>query len=395
MINQVVVGDITYAPNDGVIAHQVNCRSKMGAGLAKALCDTFPTLKEQYLSYCSNKTPESLLGEVQVVECVNKYTGLTHSIANVFGQLDYGRDPVRTYTDYQALELAFIELSTYCQKVYMPYGIGAGLANGNWKQIVSIIDECFLANSVTLYKIKDIPVRFGFTEKCDPSINYDWVNNLSTDGNVVISKNLTDTLIAVLLNYQDEIIFHHTVTGFGGLKVEHKVPSKEWSRNQFDKLIERGFPVEQTVLRVDPIIPTDKGINTALSVMKLYADSGVKRVRFSFMDMHPHVKARFNQQGIPLPYDTFHAPGAYMISAINQLSTTSDALGYQLESCAESVLYKKGCLSETDYKLLNVPFESCSKSQQRSNCLCCGSKYELIPRHAKCTLGCLYCYWKD
>lgn len=391
----VVQNSICLMPNDGVIVHQVNCKAVMGSGVAKALCCEFPDLRDQYLEFCRGKSSKSLLGEVHIAKCVHRVTGEEHLIANVFGQLDYGRDPNTIYTDYHALEVAFTTLSLCYKKFYIPYGIGAGLANGNWKKIVGIMNNSFSTSDVVLCKISNDAVRFGFTERCDPSVNYGWVNNLSKDGNVIISKNLTDTLINTLLTHKDKIIFHHTVTGFGGKLIEKNVPPKEWSRSQFNTLIENGFPVEQTVLRIDPIIPTEKGVGTALSVMDLYADSGIKRVRFSFMDMYEHVAKRFVSHGIPLPYETFHAPSNYMLPAVNCLTEKADVLGYQLESCAEAILYKKGCLSELDYQILNIPFEQCVKSQQRYNCLCCGSKYELLPRDAKCQLGCLYCYWKD
>lgn len=394
MINQVIVGDITNAPSDNLILHQTNCRGTLGAGLAKSLCNTFPDLKNQYLKYCFSKSPEQLLGTVYIAECVNKHTGISSSIANVFGQLNYGRDPNVIYTDYHALEKAFNTLSGYDGSMCMPYGFGAGLANGDWKTIVGLINKCLPNNNITLYKYQDKPIHIGFTERCDPSTSLDWVRNLSADGNVVISKKLTDDLISVLLNDKDKIIFHHTVTGFGGKKIEPNVPTKEWSKSQFDKLIGYGFPIAQTVLRVDPIIPTDKGTETAISVMELYTDTGVRRVRFSFMDMYPHVKERFQAHGVPLPYESFNAPNGMMLSAINKLSSAAKSLGYQLECCAEAVAYKKGCLSKTDYDILNIPYESTSKSNQRSNCLCCGSKYELIKSTSKCPFGCLYCYWK-
>ena len=398
---KVVIGDITTSPNEGIIIHQVNCQGVMGSGVAKALTDTFPDLKQHYLDYCKGKTPQQLLGTTMLVSCVNKYTGLTHWIANVFGQLEYGRDTNKVYTDYNALATGLKTLEEFVLQesgsseplYHIPYGIGAGLANGDWKTIVGIIKST-LSGDVILYKLQDRPIRFGFTEGCDPSVSYLWYDNLSNDGNVVISKNLTDELKNYLIHDSHRIIFHHTVTGFGGFPIERKVPTKEWSRSQFDKLIADGFPVEQVVLRIDPIIPTDKGIMTALSVMELYRDSGIKRVRFSFLDMYNHVKDRFIANNIPLPYDTFHAPNEMMLSAINKLTQKADEYGFVLEACAEQILHKKGCLSETDYDILNIPYEESGSNNQRKTCSCKGAKYELFPRGTKCTMGCLYCYWR-
>ena len=334
-----------------------------------------------------------------MASCKHRITGASHDIIYMFSQKNYGSDG-KCYTLYDAfrnimgrIRAGFPEGTSFA----IPYGIGCGNAGGDWNIIYSIIQK-YLGDkfNVYLYKLNSTDKPwFGFTEGCDPSVSFNWVNNLSPYGNIIISKNLTDDLIKQLVIHKDKVIFHHTVTGLGGFPVEKNIPPKEWSRKQFDKLISAGFPLNQCVLRVDPIIPTDKGMETALSVLDLYKDTGIKRVRFSFLDMYPHVKERFIQQGIRLPYDTFNAPREMMLSGILKLTKKAEECGYYLEACAESCLFKKGCLSQTDYDILHIPYEDSGSNHQRQTCICSGAKREILPRkNNKCTLGCTYCYWR-
>ena len=119
----------------------------------------------------------------------------------------------------------------------------------------------------------------GICESTDPSWHLEIFDNLYS-GNIIITKRLTDKLIDKLVENKDRCILHFTVTGFGDTKVEPLVPSVEQSFKKFKKLIEDGFPIEHVVLRIDPIIPTDKGINTALRVIDVFKNCGIKRVRF-------------------------------------------------------------------------------------------------------------------
>jgi hypothetical protein len=120
-------------------------------------------------------------------------------------------------------------------------------------------------------------------------------------------------VIENLINNKDKIIFHCTCTGFGGTIIEPNVPEVEWIHKQVQKLIAEGFPTQQITLRVDPIISTLKGLQNVQKVLDMFKDTGVKRVRYSFLDMYSHVKERFNKAGIPLPYNSFMAP-KYMIN---------------------------------------------------------------------------------
>ena len=114
--------------------------------------------------------------------------------------------------------------------------------------------------------------RFGTTEISDPCFHLEIFENLY-DGNLIITKRLTPAFIDKLVENKNKCILHVTCTGMGGSKIEPLVPPKETTYNRVVELIDKGFPVEQIVLRVDPIIPTEKGITTAISVIELFKET--------------------------------------------------------------------------------------------------------------------------
>ena len=130
--------------------------------------------------------------------------------------------------------------------------------------------------------------KIGITENTDPCFHLDIFDHLYT-WNIIVTKRLTDKFIEKLVDNKDKCILHLTVTGFGGTKVEPFVPTVETVSEKFKQLLDKGFPVEQTVLRIDPIIPTDKGLEKVQHVIETFKNYNIKRVRFSVLDMYEHV----------------------------------------------------------------------------------------------------------
>jgi hypothetical protein len=62
-------------------------------------------------------------------------------------------------TDYTAMKrtLEYIKLwaSNKNLSIAMPYGIGCGIANGEWLKVYKIIEKVFNDYDVTLYKLKE------------------------------------------------------------------------------------------------------------------------------------------------------------------------------------------------------------------------------------------------
>lgn len=126
----------------GVIIHQVNCKRVMGAGLALQIRRRYP---EHYTDFI---VKEPKLGDIVVT-----YVNSNLYIIGVYGQEGYGRTGI--YTDYEALRAGLAKVGQFADKknlpVYLPYGIGCGLAGGSWGQVSKII-ESTLPNCILVKK---------------------------------------------------------------------------------------------------------------------------------------------------------------------------------------------------------------------------------------------------
>ena len=127
----IIDGDILTVSR-GIICHQVNCKHVMGAGLAAAIRKKYPLHYEDYI-----KT-DAHLGELVTTQMSDDLY-----IVGIYGQLGYGRD--KRYTDYEALEKGLTAVGVLSSSlglpVYLPYGIGCGLAGGDWTIVKTIIDK--------------------------------------------------------------------------------------------------------------------------------------------------------------------------------------------------------------------------------------------------------------
>ena len=124
--------DLLEAGTINVIAHQVNTKGVMGAGIAKQIADRYPEVLKEYKTLCSNT--ENLLGSVQILSNNDDKT-----ILNVFSQLDYDAD--KRQTNYVAIATAFASyLEAYKTPIIgIPKYFGCGLGGGNW----DVVEEIF------------------------------------------------------------------------------------------------------------------------------------------------------------------------------------------------------------------------------------------------------------
>lgn len=127
----IVQGDILDITR-GIICHQVNCRHVMGAGLAAAIRKKYP---RHYADYVS-RVPH--LGGLVFTQVSNDLY-----IVGIYGQRDIGTH--QRQTDYEALEKGLIAAGAFAKSIglplYLPYGIGCGLAGGDWNVVSGIIER--------------------------------------------------------------------------------------------------------------------------------------------------------------------------------------------------------------------------------------------------------------
>ena len=248
--------------------------------------------------------------------------------------------------------------------------------------------------------------KVGITEAGEISFNLDVFDRLY-DANIIITKRLTNELIDKLVLHKEKCILHLTVTGFGGTKIEPFTPAKEATKNKVADLINKGFPISQIVLRIDPIIPTDKGVETAISVLKEFSEFGIGRVRLSFLDMYKHVKTRFEKEGIEIPsvYKNgdgtvnFHVSLEERQRKLVYLEIKAKEFGYSsVEVCGEPGIESVSCLSQKDIDILGLTdkIELIGNKGQRNSCSCPSNKTELLKvgKPHRCENKCLYCFWR-
>lgn len=137
----IVYGDIFESDAD-VICHQVNCKGKMGSGVAKQVREKYPLVYSLYHKLCEDNPGDKLLGTVLC--CGN--------IANLFAQENYGYDG-KCYTDYEALRqcLSIVNERYAGQKVAIPYLMGCHRGGGDWGVVLEMIQSELTDCDVTLY----------------------------------------------------------------------------------------------------------------------------------------------------------------------------------------------------------------------------------------------------
>lgn len=143
---EIVNKPITEATED-IILHQVNCANRSGL-LAKEIYKKFPEAEKRYtLAFGTMRamgmSATNLLGEIIIVETEGK------TIINMFSQSSIKKKSCdkTVYTNYNAMRRALKEVKEYAlsfhdfKSIAIPYGIGTGASNGDWKVIEPIITE--------------------------------------------------------------------------------------------------------------------------------------------------------------------------------------------------------------------------------------------------------------
>jgi len=111
-----------------IIAHGCNCQGVMGAGVAKAIKNTFYHAYNQYKKAVDNRTFK--LGKIQIIKCEQKY------IANLATQKFFGRSPNVQYAQSEHIYICMGKLLDWASKqniklIAIPK-IGCGLGGLTW-----------------------------------------------------------------------------------------------------------------------------------------------------------------------------------------------------------------------------------------------------------------------
>ena len=149
---KIVHGNLITLALDGVfdvIVHGCNCHCAMGAGIAKAIRETFP---EAYEADCATaKGDRGKLGTISYASVVRG--DLTITVVNAYTQ--YNSAGAGRLADYDAIRAAKASVRSAFAGRRIGYPrIGAGLAGGDWQVISAIIDEELAGEDHTLVEFQ-------------------------------------------------------------------------------------------------------------------------------------------------------------------------------------------------------------------------------------------------
>ena len=133
-----IKGDILNV-TEGIIVQQVNCKGVMGAGLAKQIRDKWPYIYDDYKARIYNTAnTKELLGKTLFNNVENNLF-----VASIFGQCDYGHGTKFTIYPalFKGLDYVFGMAEIDQIPVYIPKGLGCGLAGGNWDFVEAYIQD--------------------------------------------------------------------------------------------------------------------------------------------------------------------------------------------------------------------------------------------------------------
>lgn len=165
---KIIEGNLFYS-DARIIAHQVNCQGKMGAGVALQVKRKYPNVYNEYLKVCS----PDMLEKIQIVPVNSKWNGYDSGslaiprderfICNMFAQNNYGHNYNNIqYTDMEALKKCMKQLwfvvhaknGNFRDKIAMPYKIGCCRGGADWNTVYEMIEEIFSDDcEVELWKL--------------------------------------------------------------------------------------------------------------------------------------------------------------------------------------------------------------------------------------------------
>lgn len=248
-------------------------------------------------------------------------------------------------------------------------------------------------------------MKIGITERGDAARHFKkWTSKLFTvDGVIAITKDPLLLYKKLKKHKVDpaKLIVHCTITGWGGTPLEPNVPNYFDALKGYRKFVSWLGP-EKTVLRVDPIFPTQIGVVKAKKVIGQAVKDA--RIRISFLDLYKHIRTRFAslEEGDQEAYledllsvyklGQIHSPIWYRRRVYDDILNVSQVTP---EICGEPGFSCNGCVSGRDLEALGLKYDAKIIGKQRAACSCLAIKIELLDRRHPCKHNCLYCYWQD
>jgi len=143
------------------IAHQCNCHSLHGAGLASSIFKAFPWVNV-YSNRSDRGNDAALFGSITVHGDPKRNQ---RYVINIYGQLkpgkpSPGRDSAASRLEAFSKALDQIAELPELKSIGLPYGIGCGLAGGDWEKYERLLED--FAERVGERGVSVILYRLGY-----------------------------------------------------------------------------------------------------------------------------------------------------------------------------------------------------------------------------------------
>lgn len=137
----------------------------------------------------------------------------------------------------------------------------------------------------------------GITNNGDPTMDLSWINKVDTVDLVVLTTKNAGALInseiePVIEKIKDKLIIEVSVTGYGKTAMEPNSPPTLVSAMMINELLKKGYNV---IVRIDPIILTQRGLDKAKSViddLRKYMPNTLLNIRYGLLTEFEHFKNR-------------------------------------------------------------------------------------------------------
>lgn len=197
--------------------------------------------------------------------------------------------------------------------------------------------------------------------KCDAAVDFSWVFEFKkTQHTVIQTRNpCNEFLRDVLCRNPKSFTLHAVITGWGQSVIEPNVPAYKQALNALINLVSNGFPKDQIVICVDPIIPWNT--MPAFNVIHDAYYMSFRRFILRPFTQSEYTSERFHKAGFGTPAD----------------------LGISNAQCKELVDAFETSLRQHHYGIIfenDIPWEFIRAGRKK-----------LLDKPFQCIHGCLYC----
>lgn len=198
--------------------------------------------------------------------------------------------------------------------------------------------------------IKKKPI-VSYYKNFDPTLSYEWINKL-TEINILNTKVLNQEFCDIVLQNKNKIFLHVTISGMGKTPFEPNIPSVKTTFDYLKYLVNNGFPINQILIIINPILPNDNGLKALKLLLKVLTEYRELRLRWvrtnllTYKTVADLYDSKFKQDKKNLKYYKEFG-GKYIISnnnILNRMSELKPVLPY---------LFKQDSFYKEYYKLLD------------------------------------------